>query len=242
MPPPILPDWSNLQAKYNDRSRSDCNLDLPLWQLVRASTAAPAFFPPEIVNLGQKEFKFVDGGMTSYNSPAFQLFLMATTTPYRLNWTSGAQNMLLVSVGTGLTPNLEAQKQREAGNLIDRAKAWASKALGIATGMPLGLMYAAQYEQDLLCRLFGRCLAGDLLDREVGKLTESDNHGLGAKHFTYLRYDTELTKDGLKELGIDGINPADVQGLDSVDRIEELKTIGRKVATKVSVEHFANFL
>jgi patatin-like phospholipase/acyl hydrolase len=32
---------NNPLAKYNGRNRSDCNLDLPLWQLVRASTAAP---------------------------------------------------------------------------------------------------------------------------------------------------------------------------------------------------------
>jgi uncharacterized protein len=32
---------NNPGAKYNDPTRSDCNLNLPLWQLVRASTAAP---------------------------------------------------------------------------------------------------------------------------------------------------------------------------------------------------------
>ena len=36
-------------AKYNARSRPDCNLQIPLWQLVRASTAAPIYFPPETV-------------------------------------------------------------------------------------------------------------------------------------------------------------------------------------------------
>ena len=43
------PVSNNPYAKYNDRSRDDCNLDLPLWQLVRASTAAPTYFPPEVV-------------------------------------------------------------------------------------------------------------------------------------------------------------------------------------------------
>jgi patatin-like phospholipase/acyl hydrolase len=39
--------WSvsnNPAAKYNDCTRPDCNLNLPLWQLVRASTAAPTTF------------------------------------------------------------------------------------------------------------------------------------------------------------------------------------------------------
>ncbi len=36
---------NNPAAKYNDPERPDCNLNLPLWQLVRASTAAPVYFP-----------------------------------------------------------------------------------------------------------------------------------------------------------------------------------------------------
>jgi len=36
----------------------------------------------------------------------FQLFLMATVEPYNLNWSAGENNMLLVSVGTGTTPNI----------------------------------------------------------------------------------------------------------------------------------------
>ena len=35
------PISSNPQSKYNDPERLDCNLRIPLWQLVRASTAAP---------------------------------------------------------------------------------------------------------------------------------------------------------------------------------------------------------
>jgi patatin-like phospholipase/acyl hydrolase len=34
------PISNNPYAKYNDRARPDCNLNLPLWPLVRASTAA----------------------------------------------------------------------------------------------------------------------------------------------------------------------------------------------------------
>ena len=34
------PISNNPYARYNDRARKDCNLNFPLWQLVRASTAA----------------------------------------------------------------------------------------------------------------------------------------------------------------------------------------------------------
>ena len=78
------PVTNNPFAKYNARSRPDCNLDLPLWQLVRASTAAPVYFPPEVVTLGPNSFVFVDGGVTPYNIPAFLMFRMATTATYKL--------------------------------------------------------------------------------------------------------------------------------------------------------------
>src|SRR5579872_1425235 len=81
-----------------------CNLRIPLWQLVCASTAAPTYFPPEVVRIGEEEFLFVDGGVTMFNNPAFQLFLMATVEPYNLKWPSGAERMLLVSIGTGTAP------------------------------------------------------------------------------------------------------------------------------------------
>ncbi|MCB0298020.1 MAG: patatin-like phospholipase family protein, partial [Calditrichaeota bacterium] len=68
---------NNPFAKYNQRERADCNLNLPLWQLVRASAAAPVYFPPEEARIGKQTFVFVDGGITPYNNPAFQAFLMA---------------------------------------------------------------------------------------------------------------------------------------------------------------------
>src|SRR5213078_4565722 len=45
------PLTNNPAALYNRRDRPHSNLDLPLWQLIRASTAAPTFFPSEIVTL-----------------------------------------------------------------------------------------------------------------------------------------------------------------------------------------------
>ena len=100
---------NNPFAKYNlperrEKPHYDCNLDFPLWQLVRASTAAPVYFPPEVIKMGPNEFVFVDGGITTYNNPAFQAFLMATVEPYKVNWPAGESKLLVVSVGTGTSP------------------------------------------------------------------------------------------------------------------------------------------
>ena len=225
------PISNNPAAKYNDRNESYCNLNLPLWQLVRASTAAPVYFPPEVVEVGDAEFIFVDGGVTMYNNPAFQLFLMATVEPYNLNWPTGEDQMLLVSIGTGLNPRANELLQPEEMNLIYNA-----------SSIPSALMFAAQNEQDLLCRVFGNCLVGDLIDSEIGDMIGKRGPSQ-SKLFTYMRYNAELSRAGLDGLGLKHIAPEDVQALDSVEHISELQEVGRAVAERdVKAEHFAKFL
>jgi hypothetical protein len=221
---------NNPLAKYNDTGRADCNLNFPLWQLVRASTAAPTYFPPEVIDVGAKQFIFVDGGVTMYNNPAFQLFLMATVEPYKLCWPAGEDRMLLVSVGTGTSPVANANLQPGEMNLLYNA-----------SSIPSALMYAALIEQDFLCRTFGRCLVGDELDREVGDMHEAAGL-LSEKLFTYCRYNAELTDAGLARLGLSDIVPGDVQQLDSVRHMGALQRVGSAVARhQVRREHFAKF-
>src|SRR4030095_7089907 len=154
------PITSNPFAKYNDPGRGDDNRRIPLWQLVRASTAAPVFFPPEILNWDpndpNKSFVFVDGGLTPYNNPAFLLFRMATQPAYRLNWKTGEQNLLLVSVGTGAAAGVTDAVER---NLVGNMQNLSSE-----------LMYGIQVDQDINCRTFGRCVHGSEIDREMGNL------------------------------------------------------------------------
>ncbi len=47
---------------------------------------------------------FVDGGVGTAKNPALQLFMLATMKGYDLQWPLGAENLLLVSIGTGRTP------------------------------------------------------------------------------------------------------------------------------------------
>ena len=102
------PIFSNPWSKYNRRDRKDCNLRIPLWQIVRASTAAPVYFPPETIawdkDDASKQFVFVDGGTTAYNNPAFLLYRMVTEPAYGLAWPKGERNLMVVSVGTGSAP------------------------------------------------------------------------------------------------------------------------------------------
>jgi patatin-like phospholipase/acyl hydrolase len=221
---------NNPGAKYNQPGRPDNNLHLPLWQLVRASTAAPTFFPPEAVSVGTRDFVFVDGGMTMYNNPAFQLFLMATLDVYGLEWETGEDKMLVVSIGTGTAPKADDSLRPGDMNLLFNA-----------TSVPAALMSAALHEQDFLCRVFGRCRHGALIDREVGDLKTSSgisDHRL----FTYIRYNAELTRSGLDALGLPDIRPEHIQRLDSVAHVADLQRVGARVAREVDRHHFAGFL
>ena len=226
------PISNNPDAKYNDCTRADCNLNLPLWQLVRASTAAPTYFPPEVVNIGEHEFIFVDGGVTMYNNPAFQLFLMATVKAFNLGWPTGEEQMLLVSIGTGAAADANKDLTPEQMNLIYNA-----------SSLPSAFMFAAANEQDFLCRVFGKCLHGSMLDREVWDMRGPNGQGpVTPKLFTYMRYNADVTREGLDALGLQHIEPRNVQQMDSVAHISELQEVGRAVGKQVNIDHFAGFL
>ncbi len=137
--------------------------------------------------------------------------------------------MLIVSIGTGTNP--QANKDLQPGEM---------NVLYNASSIPAALMAAALHEQDLLCRVFGRCLAGDSLDREVGDLQATAGI-VEPKLFTYVRYNGELSEEGLARLGLPNIQPRDVQRMDSIEHISELQQVGRAVAANVKPEHFSGF-
>lgn len=228
------------RARYNRRDRPDCNLDLPLWQLVRASTAAPVFFPPEVVTLGagsdkEHQFVFVDGGITTYNNPAFLAYQMVTARPYGVNWATGTDQLLIVSVGTGGAARVRPGLQADDLWLLDHAK-----------NLPGALMNAASAGWDMACRVVGECRFGEPLDREVGDLVSLAGGGntttTGPKQFAYVRYDPDVSAEGLEALGLDGIDPRSVQVLDSIDHIDTIQAVGRAYAEKVvRATHWSGF-
>jgi patatin-like phospholipase/acyl hydrolase len=221
------PVSNNPEAKYNRRDRADCNLNLPLWQLVRASTAAPTFFPPEAVVFAEGtdkeyEFIFVDGGVTTYNNPAFLAFQMATAKPYGLNWSTGEDNLLIVSIGTGSAPKERPGLKEDDLWLLDHAK-----------NIPSALMNGASAGWDMACRMLGNCRFGAQIDREFGDMVYSDKerpNWTGTKLFTYVRYDPDVTAEGLNDLDLADIKPAHVQVMDSVDHIGDIQRVGKAYA------------
>ncbi len=223
------PVTNNPAAKYNRRCDPDgqpyprCNLDLPVWQLIRASTAAPWFFPPERIPLPPEEFTFLDGGMTAYNNPALIAVLTATLPAYRLEWPTGPDRLRLVSIGTGAT---RTRLSRKLHFMLER--------LSVAMSVPGGLLEASTQQQDMLCRVLGECIFGESLDRELGDLRPSGLLAPAEKKFRYVRYNQNFTAEEVAASS-QKLGPF---LLDNLRLMDLLRTAGEQYAkASVRLEH-----
>ena len=114
---------------YHDGPEWDGNRHYKLEMLIRASTAAPFLFTPTEITIHTDRFGktttgwFVDGGVSPHNNPALLMLMMAGMPSYNLNWTLSPDDLLMISVGTGLHRSPIARNRRVIG-------AWAGRLLG----------------------------------------------------------------------------------------------------------------
>lgn len=168
------------------------NADIPLWKLIRASSAAPTYFKPmriDVGNVGQPDDGvFVDGGVSMANNPALQLFLVATLKGYPFHWPTGADNLLLVSIGTGRhRQRLDAKDLLQSENLY-----W-------ARNVPELLMADASEQCELMLQYLSNSPTAREIDWEVGSLA-GDLIG-GTPQLTYLRYNAIFDQEPLAAVG-----------------------------------------
>ena len=215
------PLTNNPQALYNNPAKADSNMKIPLWKLVRASTAAPVYFDPEEITLGTRSHVFVDGSITPYNNPALIAALTVVLPAYKMDWPTGPDAIRLVSVGT----------MRFSSGLPEKAKKlW----LGYnAARIPAALIEGVAWQQDYLCRCLGRCIYGDTLDSEIGDLMETSLPG--ANWFGYVRYNKSYKAEQLRQILIKHPN---LSSLDAIKTIPALIQVGKTYAEEhVRLEH-----
>ncbi|MEM1296416.1 MAG: patatin-like phospholipase family protein, partial [Verrucomicrobiota bacterium] len=172
---------NNPEALFNGVNTDDSNLRYPIWQVVRASTAAPTFFPPEPLYAQGREYEFVDGGVCSLNNPAYCMFVQATAPEYYINMSTGVDQMLLVSVGTGrIKTNFPVRAIQEM-HIVETSRLAVQSLIDSSTIL-----------QDVSCRERG-CYANEALpsavDSELGEMRRETGD------FYYLRYEPRLTRD-----------------------------------------------
>ncbi|HMB83999.1 MAG TPA: patatin-like phospholipase family protein [Terriglobales bacterium] len=213
------------------------NQGLPLWQIVRASSAAPTYFPPQTISVpddaGQvQHYEFIDGGVSSYNNPSMQVFLEATDPTYQFGWPTGAGKLLLLSLGTGFNAIAVPAGKASGYNLLD----WARYAIK-------ELMDDANLQQNVLMHLIGQPPTGKAptptaeasAARAIGvpaaDALDFISPGLGAyKALTYQRITVSLTRKRLDGLNLGDIDPAKAGEMDAVDQIGNFQRIGQAIA------------
>lgn len=225
------------------------NAGLPLWQIVRASAAAPTYFPPQTIavpdDTGKKQtYEFVDGGVSSYNNPALQVFLEATIPQYGYGWPMGADQLLLISLGTGFNAITIPAGKAAGYNLIDWGKYVVKE-----------MMNDANLQQNLLLHIIGqrppaaKSATAELVKSGAAKGVPDEKVmtqigvGLNAqKLLTYQRITVGLTRERLDQLGLTDIDPIKVREMDAVDQIPNLQRIGAAVAKEqVRMDALARF-
>lgn len=192
------------------------NGDYPLWQVVRASTAAPKYFDPESITIaeraGHKSMRgdFVDGGASPFNNPALQAFMYATVDGYRIGWPTGADKMLLVSIGTGA-----------ADPDVKKANITAVHAIKVL----LSLMDDCASLQETLLQWLSSSPTAREIDSELGDLS----HDLvaGTPLLSYLRYNVDLRQESLARLDPELTDPKLIESLSAMDAPENMTVLHR---------------
>lgn len=209
------------------------NADIPLWKLIRASSAAPTYFRPVELDVGVPGKPdlavFIDGGVSMSNNPALQLFLVATLKGFPFRWPAGQDQLLIVSVGTGrFEARLSAKEVVKSENLY-----W-------ARNVPELLMQDSGDHNELMLQYLSQSPTARQIDWEVGDLQE-DLIG-GQPQLRYVRYNAVLEEAALSQVGVE-VKPAELLRLRDMSvgsNAQALYEIGAAFAARqCKFEHFA---
>ncbi|HEY9363057.1 MAG TPA: patatin-like phospholipase family protein [Chitinophagaceae bacterium] len=192
----VWPIINHPEGKYYDSADGN-NKDILLWKAVRASAAAPTYFLPQMIDVGggAPTAAFVDGGVSMANNPALQLLMVANLKGFPFRWKLGAENIMLVSVGTGMSKLTKMYNEVTDNNLLN----WAQE-------IPDMLMQDASWQNQIILQWLSKSPTACVIDGEIGNMNEDliteavNDEGL----LSYLRYNFLLDTETLNELKPNG--------------------------------------
>ena len=239
-----------------DKDFEDKYSKVMLRDIVRASSAAPTYFPPHSFKVGNDEYEFIDGGMSTFNNPSFILYLQAVTQQFDIDWTSDEDNLLMISLGTGFRP--ERLKWNEKTQDYMKAKDykltdWGGYAIGV-------LMEDANIHENLIMKVLGKKLKKNSPRKLAENSTYIDDWEFpdvtkdnGAKWLKYRRYSCSLRTERFEKLKeafdlklsfpLDNREKIErINQMDCTDLIDDLCAIGEAIAKEqVRDDHFQGF-
>ena len=225
----VWPLINHPKGKFYDTAIGK-NKDIPLWQAVRASSAAPTYFAPQMIDVGNgQRAAFVDGGVSMSNNPALTLLMVATLKGFPFHWKMEEDKLTIVSVGTGFSVF-----KKQTGEIEEAwMKTWAQS-------VPDMLMQDASWQNQIILQWLSNSPTRQYVDMEIENLY--DDYIAGKPMIKYLRYNFPITENELNGLGLGKtFTPADVASLVEMSNAENrqlLYTIGTAAATKMEAVHF----
>lgn len=202
--------------------------DYILSECIRASAAAPTYFEAETIDVkndGNQIGDFVDGGLSTANNPALNLFLLVTIPNYGYAWPTGKEHLSILSFGTG-----KGTSARLPGGLL--------KPLGWAQKAPAVLMDDISEQNEILLHLLSHANHPQYFDRVLETLegVKLINEPL----LNFYRYNVDFTTEELNDnLGYDFSNKyiGTLTEMDNPKNIRQLFEIGYAASSKVRPEH-----
>jgi len=205
------------------------NRDLLLANLLRASTAAPSYFAPEHIDVAPGvEGLFVDGGVSPHNNPALLLLMLATMQGYGFRWPLGADQLMLLSLGTG-----SPRTRPVWGNFSSMPP------LLLAVESLRSMMQDCNSLAQTMLQWMSSSPAAWNIDSEIGDLR--DDHLAPQPLLHYLRYDVPLTEEWLRDTLRLNLSAGELELLKQFDRPDlasRFLDIGRRAAeVQLRAEH-----
>ncbi|MFT3793112.1 patatin-like phospholipase family protein [Flavobacterium sp.] len=216
-------------GNHPNATYAKANAHFKLWELCRASSAAPYYFMPKLLHPKTSkgvslDAVYIDGGLSLANSPAWQAFLAVTVPSFGFDWKSGKDAIYITSLGTG-----NGVKKEDVNKLLKSwGVEWSSKL------SDLFMVDALEMNHVILETVGHNAGPKHITDSQYGDLSNYKVIKDECKLFTFERHNVKLTVDDLKGLGIK-VTQQQVDSLKEMDYFEnmdQLLEIGKAYAAQ----------